>query len=49
MLIMVNGIKDIVQKEALVKMGYLPIKKRIRTSVEVEYDRVAARRRREEE
>lgn len=48
-LIMVNGIKDIVQKEALVKMGYLPIKKRIRTSVEVEYDRVAAARRREAE
>lgn len=47
MLIMVNGIKDIVQKEALVKMGYLPIKKRIRTPVEVEYDRVAAARRRE--
>lgn len=46
-LTLVNGIKDIVHKEALAKMGYLPIKKRIRTPVEVEYDRVAEERRRE--
>lgn len=46
-LTMVNGIKDIIHKEALAKMGYLPIKNRIRTPVEVEYDRVAVARRRE--
>lgn len=46
---MVNGIKDIVNKEALVKLGYLPLKKRIMTPVEVEYDRMAAARRREEQ
>lgn len=47
-LTMVNGIKDIVHKEALGKMGYLPLKNRIRTPIEVEFDRVAEERRRGE-
>ena len=47
MVTFLNGIKDVVHKEALAKMGYLPIKKRIRTPVEVEYDRVAEDRRQE--
>lgn len=42
---MMNGIRDIIHKEVLVRLGHLPLKKRIRTCVEVEYDRVAKARR----